>query len=168
MRAYFSIFIIWIVIAATTAQSAIAASAEQFLDFSTAGLPGRLHVPTAYLPQHKLPLILFLHGGGERGSDNLLQINQNIDLLLEASESHGGAFLYAPQSSTGVWATTAASPTGDIQNAVAMIHQAMQTYSIDSNRIYVTGLSSGGGGTWDALAKYPSEFAAGIPICHLG
>jgi predicted peptidase len=46
-----------------------------------------------------------------------------------------------------------------------MISTARSTYSVDPNRIYVTGLSAGGGGAWDALATYPSLFAAGIPIC---
>ena len=155
------------VLAALTASATAtrAADPSQFLDWSTAGLPGRLHVPSTYVPGQKRPLILFLHGGGEHGTDNLAQINGNIDLLLEAAETHGGAFLYAPQSNSGAWASTATTPTTDIQRAVAMIDQAAQTYSIDRNRIYLTGLSSGGGGTWDALASYPGVFAAGVPIC---
>jgi predicted peptidase len=140
------------------------ARTDDFVVYSMNGLPGRLHVPDGYIAGQMYPLILFLHGAGERGSDNVLQINANIDLLLEAAEVRS-AFLYAPQSSSGIWATTAATPMADLANAVAMIHNAKQVYTIDRDRVYVTGLSSGGGGTWDALAKYPGEFAAGVPIC---
>ena len=72
-----------IVLAALTASATPtrAADPSQFIDWSMTGLPGRLHVPTTYVPGQKRPLILFLHGGGERGTDNLLQINGNIDLL---------------------------------------------------------------------------------------
>jgi predicted peptidase len=94
---------------------ATAASVADFTNFSlvdTFGnlvLPGRLYVPPQALsnPAQPRPLILFLHGGGEAGTDNLLQINSNIDNLLAAAKQRG-AFLYAPQS-PGAWSSLLAT-----------------------------------------------------------
>jgi predicted peptidase len=88
-----------------------AALATDFLDYSLFDspggsiiLPGRFYTPPEALTGPR-PLILFLHGGGERGSDNTLQINGNIDNLL-AEAKRRGAYLYAPQTTTN-WANRA-------------------------------------------------------------
>jgi predicted peptidase len=96
--------------------------------------------------------------------NNVAQVDGNIDGLLAAAKQRK-AFLYAPQSSGGNWGSTATTPTADIQNAVAMMRMAQSTYHLDADRLYVTGLSAGGGGAWDALGSYPNTFAAGMPIC---
>src|SRR5262249_42144799 len=97
---------IWIVLMAFMTSRASAADPNAFLVWSSPSLPGRLHVPDGYSSASKYPLILFLHGGGERGLDNVSQVNGNIDNLLAGSNLQG-AFLYAPQSAGGVWGTTA-------------------------------------------------------------
>src|ERR687897_276209 len=82
-----------------------AASVNDFIDFSLRNennqlvFPGRLHVPVAFAtnPTAPRPLILFLHGAGEAGTDNVKQINGNIDNLLAAAKERG-AFLLAPQN----------------------------------------------------------------------
>src|SRR5688572_9725861 len=142
-----------------------AADPNEFIVWSDPNLRGRMYVPSNYTPGGDHPLILFLHGFGERGTDNIAQVDSNIDPLLEAAKQRG-AFLYAPQSSGGAWGTTAAGPTLDVQRAVNMMHAAQAAYpGIDDDRLYLTGLSAGGGGAWDALASYPRTFAAGAPIC---
>src|SRR4051812_390758 len=86
----------------------VGASINDFLSYSLVDsnnnvlLPGRLHVPTEYDtdPNTLRPLVLFLHGSGESGTNNLTQINGNIDNLLTASKARG-AFLYAPQTNIG-------------------------------------------------------------------
>ncbi len=140
-----------------------AALIEDFLEFSLLDqpggnvvLPGRLYTPPEATSGPR-PLILFLHGGGERGTDNALQVNGNIDNLL-AEAKRRGAFLYAPQTTTN-WAARAIT-----DRVMTMIDRSKVDFSVASDQVYVTGLSLGGGGTWNLLNRYGDTFAAGIPI----
>jgi predicted peptidase len=123
-------------------------------------MPGRLYVPAAAVtdPATLRPFIVFLHGGGEAGANNTAQVNVNIDNLL-AEAKRRGAFLYAPQS-PGNWSSASLST-----NVMTMVDRALTQYPVNDNRLYVTGLSNGGGGTWNMLSRYPDRFAAGVPIC---
>jgi predicted peptidase len=103
------------------------------------------------------PLILFMHGAGETGTDNVDQINRNIDNLLAEAKVRG-AFLLAPQTNT-TWADTTIT-----SRTATMIDRALAAQHVDVNRIYVTGLSLGGGGVWNMLNRYPTRFAASVPI----
>ena len=157
-------FLIAALLLAAAAQPARAADPNEFIVWSKTNLPGRLYVPADYDPGVAYPFILFFHGFGERGTNNVAQVDGNIDGLLAAAKQRK-AFLYAPQSSGGNWGSTAITPTADIANSVAMMRTAQSTYHLDANRLYVTGLSAGGGGAWDTLGSYPNTFAAGMPIC---
>jgi predicted peptidase len=158
--------ILWLagLMSAAMACQAHAANVADFLDFSlksgsTNILPGRLYVPPeASLPGAERPFILFLHGAGEAGTNNTAQVNGNIDNLL-AEAKRRGAYLYAPQS-TGAWSSTTLTA-----NVMTMINRALGEQQVDPDRLYVTGLSNGGGGTWNMLSRYPTTFAAAIPIC---
>jgi predicted peptidase len=143
------------------------ASVADFLDYSlvVSGqllLPGRLFVPpeAASNPALPRPFILFLHGGGESGSNNLSQINVNIDNLL-AEAKRRGAFLYAPQTPNN-WSGVTLS-----DRVMTMVDRAVSDRNIDDDRLYITGLSNGGGGTWNMMSRYPERFAAGLPICSV-
>jgi poly(3-hydroxybutyrate) depolymerase len=140
------------------------ANVNDFLDFSlrtgdTVLMPGRLYVPSDALndPNRPRPLILFLHGGSGRGQNNLNQLNQDIDLVL-AEAKRRGAFLLAPQAPQNwrPWTTT--------DRTMALIDDALQAFNVDANRLYLTGYSSGGGGTWNILSRYPGRFAAAVPV----
>lgn len=145
-----------------------AALLSDFADFSLRSgtstlLPGRLYIPPAAItdPATERPLILFLHGAGESGTNNSAQVNGNIDNLL-AEAKRRSAFLYAPQTNAG-WAN------GTILDRVnTMLDRALAEQPIDSTRQYVTGLSMGGGGTWNMLNLFGDRFAAGVPICAVG
>jgi predicted peptidase len=142
-----------------------AANVADFIDFSLRNgrnqvtLPGRLYVPpeAASDPTTPRPFILFFHGAGEDGTNNTSQINGNIDNLL-AEAKRRGAFLYAPQT-TNNWSST--TLTADV---MTMVGQAETTLNVDAHRLYVTGLSNGGGGTWNMVSRYPGVFAAAVPI----
>jgi predicted peptidase len=143
-----------------------AASVSDFLDFSLRSprgpvlLPGRLYVPpdAAINPDEPRPFILFLHGAGEAGTNNTAQVNGNIDNLL-AEAKRRGAYLCAPQS-PGAWSSF------DTTNLVmTMVDRALDEQNVDARRLYVTGLSNGGGGTWNVLSRYGDRFAAAVPIC---
>ncbi len=140
-----------------------AANVNDFMDFSLRAtnnsllLPGRLYVPPAANTSSR-PLILFLHGSGESGTNNRGQLSVNIDNLL-AEAKQRGAYLLAPQTNSG-W-----SPTMITTHIATMLDRAAVEQNVDVNRVYVTGLSMGGGGVWDMLNRYPERFAAAVPIC---
>lgn len=126
---------------------------------------GRLYIPSNYDSSKKYPVVMFLHGLGETGSSefasagtqNTWQVNGNMDNLLAAAKARG-FILYAPQAYSG-WG-------GDmLDNAVNMVAKITQDYSVDTTRLYVTGLSLGGGGTIDTLGAYSHVFAAAVDIC---
>lgn len=139
-----------------------------FMNDGTTELPGRLFVPTDYDQDQSYPIVLFYHGVGECGTNNTNQVNGNINNLLAAAKSRR-FLLYAPQlachddpnkikpwdSNNGLW----------VDNAIRMLSNATRDYNIDLSRIYVTGLSLGGGGVWKSLFKYNHALAAGISVC---
>jgi predicted peptidase len=138
---------------------AYAASVRDFLDFSTTALPGRLYVPPGQdVAVEPRPLILFLHGAGETGRNNISQINGNIDNLLTSAKMRD-TFLYAPQATTYSWSSSSRTET-----VMSMVDRAISEFNVDADRVYVTGLSMGGGGTWNMLNRYADRFAAGVPI----
>ncbi len=162
---------VWSLLALATcglaAAPAQAASVDDFdvynYDFASDGtvdVPGRLFVPDGYDASRSYPIVLFYHGAGQVGSDNTKQVNGNIDKLLAAAKARG-FFLYAPQLS----ATQSTWNAAWVNNAFRMVSNATRDYNIDLSRIYVTGLSLGGLGTWNSLMKYGHILAGAVPIC---
>ena len=123
-------------------------------------LPFRLAVPEAADEKSEYPLIVFLHGSGERGSDNQQQV---MTSLLEGVENNGTqCFILMPQlHKDGNWTddNIDAALTDLIDNYIIM------DYPIDTARIYVTGDSRGGAGTFDQVLRHPGKYAAAMPIC---
>ncbi len=121
-----------------------------------------LYLPDEYGtdPQQKWPLILFLHGMGERGNNlDYLKIG---GLPKKLDDEKNFPFIVAsPQieSQEGYWS---ADETTD--SLFALLEEIMGTYSIDPERIYLTGVSLGAGGTWEIGLRYPDRFAALIPV----
>ena len=134
-----------------------AASLSDFINFSDPSLPGRLYVPPQAAIEAR-PLIVFLHGAGESGANNTAQVNGNIDNLLAAAKARG-AYLYAPQTAIG-WSSATA-----IDRVMAMVERASAEQNVDELRLYATGLSMGGGGTWNIINRHGDRFAAAAPIC---
>ncbi|ATC64560.1 hypothetical protein CMV30_11680 [Nibricoccus aquaticus] len=160
--------------ACATARAATAADfASRTYTDSSGSTPYRILTPRNYNPAARYPLVMFLHGSGERGTNNTSQLNNNANGALVFVQGPAGSsdttyetaypcFMIAPQS------------TGDWSEAVrrthlrAIIDGLIAEFSIDPDRIYVTGISMGGAGTWDQLAQNPTRFAAGVPICGWG
>jgi predicted peptidase len=123
------------------------------------------------------PLVVFLHGAGERGNDNRKQLVHGSDLMLGMAEKHG-AFVLVPQCPSGEkWADVDWSapthkmpekPSASMSLVMQLLGKLEKDFRIDAKRICVMGLSMGGYGTWDALQRYPDVFAAGVPICGGG
>jgi poly(3-hydroxybutyrate) depolymerase len=148
-----------------TSHLAAAANIADFSDYSLRDsrgrvlLPGRLFTPPEALtePTSPRPLIVFLHGGGAIGTNNITQVEHTPDYLLEEAKRRG-AFLYVPQADSG-WATISA-----VDSVMAMIDRAVGEKNVDANRLYATGYSNGGGGTWNLLSRNSRRFAAALVI----
>ncbi len=131
-------------------------------------MPYRLFVPTNYAATQSYPLVLFLHGAGERGSDNTTQLTgETGELAFVFNENQAAvpSFMLAPQCPAYIPETTGWTDTTIHALVLGILAAVESQYHIDTNRVYVTGLSMGGFGTWDMLTRNPSLFAAGIPIC---
>ena len=165
-------------LAATTPASAEDDSPFETLqheDADGATLLYRLLKPTGEIAAgKKRPLLLFLHGAGERGSDNEAQLQWGKELMLRAAREHG-AFVLAPQCPrrkkwhAGGWGrpshTEISEPTRLVMEVIAKMQKE---HPIDTDRIYVMGLSMGGYGSWHLIQRYPDMFAAAVPICGGG
>jgi poly(3-hydroxybutyrate) depolymerase len=126
-------------------------------------LPYRLFIPTNYTPADHFPLVLFLHGAGERGNDNWYQLVGQTGSLVFASETNQvehPSFMVAPQCPLdSYW------DDSRIRGLVlGMINALQSEFSLDTNRLYITGLSMGGYGTWDYIGRYPGMYAAAVPM----
>jgi predicted peptidase len=129
----------------------------------------------------KYPLVIFLHGSGERGSDNEAQLKWGVqNFATDENMAMHPCFVIAPQCplNTG-WGNfdgkdksadlnLKAAPTKTMSLLIELIHDMAKNPSIDTNRIYITGLSMGGFGTYDAIERYPNLFAAAVPVCGGG
>lgn len=129
-----------------------------------------LFLPDDYSPTKKYPLILFLHGAGELGTDNVSQLNNIKNMFACNGDYISNAILLCPQ--TAEWWNLDRESYGDqrgtLGSALHLLNKIQQDYSCDKNRIYVTGLSMGGYATWEILEHYGDIFAAGVPLCGFG
>jgi predicted peptidase len=132
-------------------------------------------------PNEKLPFILFLHGAGERGIDNSAQTKVGLPILMESLNAIGleNYMLWAPQCPkdqrwTDVdWKaidhTMKKNPTWPMQALMNGIDSLVANSTIiDTTRMYVVGLSMGGYGAWEYIARQPFRFAAAMPVCGGG
>jgi len=110
-------------------------------------------------PAKQWPLMIFLHGAGERG-DNLAMVTVHGPPKLVKANPEFPFVLLSPQCPSGqVWRD---------QDILALLDHALATLKVDPSRVYLTGLSMGGFGSWSLAAKYPERFAAVAPICGGG
>lgn len=122
--------------------------------------PYVVYVPRDYAPTKKLPVILFLHGAGERGSDGLKQTQVGIGTALRMSSERYPALVVMPQCAAGErWNGKMA------EFAVKALDQTVAEYNGDASRLYLTGLSLGGFGSFFIASQHPDKFAAVVPIC---
>ena len=157
-------------------------------------LPYRFFEPNKK-QQKKIPLVIFLHGRGERGSENGSRIYRNAgflmnenSLLTTKSQEKYPCYILVPQCSDKTeneeWAkwigntsetpfkglskdgsySMSPIPSGSGKATLELIEKLIKEKSIDASRIYITGLSMGGFGTWDFIARKPNLFAAAIPM----
>jgi predicted peptidase len=137
-------------------------------------MPYRLFVPEDYTANKKYPVVMFLHGGGGRGSDNRKQIEGGngylVDLLVSPdTQAKHACIVVAPQSSPLGWVGyDSVTPTDELELVLKLLQHLERTYRIDPDRRYVLGQSMGGFGTFAILTLKPDLFAAAISICGGG
>lgn len=122
-----------------------------------------LYLPDEYEeePTVKWPLLLFLHGAGERGNDIELVKRHGPPQLVENGENLPFVIVSPQCPEESFWEI-------ERDAIIALLDAVCETYRIDECRIYATGLSMGGFGTWNLAADYPNKFAAIAPICGGG
>ena len=149
--------------------------ARKYSASTGATMPYRLFIPHDYDQRQSYPLIVFLHGGGGNGSDNLKQIsggNTNGTHLWtnqDVQKTHP-TFVLAPQTPEGgTWGgPEAAQLSSSAQMMLEIIDTLEHEFNIDKTRLYITGQSLGGFGTWDVIIRRPQMFAAAVPLCGSG
>ena len=129
----------------------------------TVSLRYLLYLPKGYgeKKEQKWPLILFLHGAGERGDDLEVVKKHGPPKLIEQGKEFP-FIIVSPQCPIQTWWTEVLDPL------VALLDDVQSRYAVDPDRVYVTGLSMGGFGTWALACRHPERFAAIAPICGGG
>jgi len=148
-------------------------------------LPYRILFPENYDRSKKYPVVLFLHGAGERGNDNEKQLTHGAKLFLsENARKNFQAIVIFPQCETnGFWSNVkvdrSKTPlafdfdykqpvTDQLDGVTKLLKQTIKNEAVDKTRVYITGLSMGGMGTFEMVYRNPKLFAAALPICGGG
>ncbi|RKN78109.1 carboxylesterase family protein [Ulvibacterium marinum] len=159
-------------------------SAYQKMEFKDRNglLPYRILLPKDYDKDKAYPLVLVLHGAGERGNDNESQLSYGADLFLQEDiRKEYPAIVVFPQCpEDGYWANVKkeqfllfftftfypdGEPTSAMKSLQGLLKNITENYKIDSKRMFVGGLSMGGMGTLELVRRNPGTFAAAFAIC---
>lgn len=124
--------------------------------------PYVLFVPHGYEKGKPTPVVLFLHGSGETKGGKTMPVDQGIGNHIRGRrEKSFPALVLIPQAETRGWQADGESG----KRAMLMLDEVMTEYTVDPKRVYLTGLSMGGFGTWSLAAAHPDKWAAIVPIC---
>jgi poly(3-hydroxybutyrate) depolymerase len=162
----------WLLISLSLATNDAAAQSATSSDFTShvqsdlgsgVDLPYRLFVPEGYDPANQYPLMLWLHGWGERGTNNSSQLGGPFTAAIEnflsaENQVRHPCIVIAPQLPYNEW-------WHHRLEVEAILADIETNYSIDTTRRYITGMSWGGMGTWAYLTNWPDYWAAAVPIC---
>lgn len=129
------------------------------------GLPCRVLLPLHYEPQRRYPLVVSLHGSGERGTDNVAQLKNGLSVFVELREQYP-CVVVAPQLPRdetwgGSWY---GGETAGQRTLVAIVRELRERGSIDPQRVYGVGYSMGAIGLWDILVRHPQLFTAAVLV----
>jgi predicted peptidase len=168
MKHLFFICLFFFFLSTPAAVSADAPPAGEFLNRTAVSgeteYAYRVYLPAHYDPAKKYPVVLFLHGSDERGDDNKVQIESGLANIIEI-----GARLSVKEFSSFIGVFPQAGKekfwTGETADrAVGALDRTIDEFNADPDRIYLTGFSMGGYGSWYLAAKYSGKFAAFAPI----
>jgi predicted peptidase len=139
------------------------------------------YTPAGQAPAEGFPLVVGLHGVGERGT-NLINISTNgLDSWYSAAtQGEHPCYVLLPQCpGSGQWVDVPTwylesysidvlPQSGSLAAVSALIDSLIAALPVDTDRVYMTGLSMGGYGAWDMILRYPNRFAAAVPVCGAG
>lgn len=148
-------------------------------------MPYRVLLPEHYDPAKKYPMVLFLHGRGESGSDNEKQLTHGAKMFLRDSirKKYPAIVVFPQCASNNYWSNVQAITTGSktaartfyfvpvgepsqpMRMLQGLVGNLMERYPIKTDQVYIMGLSMGGMGTFELVRRMPGLFAAAIPIC---
>ena len=143
-------------------------------------IPYVLYLPANYDEAKEYPVLLLLHGAGERGSDNELQLFHAVDELYETRQAlMDDCIFLVPQCpleeqwvdwpwTNGNYSVDEIPESKALSTVIKLLGEILEQYAADTNRVYIMGISMGGFGTWDALVRQEPIFAAGVPLCGGG
>ncbi len=167
------------------AQDTTAYEKRNFVSSSGHNLPYRILFPEGYSKDKSYPLVLFLHGAGERGNDNTSQLIHGARMFLDADvRAKYPAIVVFPQCPReSYWSAVkidrsenpytldfdyAEAPTPALEAVAELVTKLSREEAVDPDRRYVMGLSMGGMGTFEMVYRHPRTFAAAVPICGGG
>ena len=139
-------------------------------------LPYRLVLPENYDDAKSYPMLVFLHGAGERGNDNELQLFHCVQYLADTLPE---CIIVAPQCpannqwvdtpwTKGAYSIDKVPESNELKAVVELLDTLQEEFNVDADRIYASGLSMGGFGAWDLMMRHNDYFAAGILVCGGG
>jgi len=139
----------------------VVAVPKELKDSSTIAPDYLLYLPDGYgATRRKWPLMLFLHGKGECGEDIALVRKNGPPMLVGRAKQQLPFIVVSPQCRKDKW--------WDPGDLMKLLERVQSKLAVDDRRIYVSGLSMGGFGTWAMITAYPKKFAAAVPICGGG
>lgn len=157
---------------------------KQFTTKDGHTLPYRILYPKNYTSKNKYPIVLFLHGAGERGTDNEIQLTHGAKLFASHQDDFPAIVIFPQCPKDSYWSSAqidrSTSPLSisfdykkneikwPLEAVLALVKEISKKESVDKKRIYVTGISMGGMGTFESISREPKLFAAAIPICGGG
>src|ERR1044071_8863053 len=121
----------------------------------------QVYVPADWTPKQKWPVVLFLHGAGERGSDGIIQTEVGIGTAVRRHADRARCVIVFPQCLANRWWS---EPEMQAQGLKAL-ELSVKEFNGDGERLYLTGISMGGYGTWAMASANPGKFAALAPVC---
>ncbi len=143
-------------------------------------IPYRLFAPKNRMAGKKYPVMLCFHGAGERGNDNVSQLNHAFTTMWadDSIQKDNPGFVVVPQcpanedwngnTKLANYDFTQTPITQDMQAVMDILDSLEKEFPIDRDREYVSGMSMGGAATWYAIMKFPERFAAAVPVCGRG
>lgn len=184
----FSALLLFLMVASfsTQAQDELEAYERRVFVYKNDTLPYRILYPENYDASQKYPLILVLHGAGERGRDNQKQLTHGArTFLIPKNREQYPAIVVFPQCPPeSYWSNVrrqehpdgtrtftfrrGGKPTDAMRSVMHLLDELKNTESVDEARLYLGGLSMGGMGTFELLRRQPHTFAAAFPICGGG
>lgn len=178
MRKLVSLLLLFYCVVTISAQETY--QKKVFVSVQGDSLNYRLLRPEVEKPGKKYPLVLFLHGAGERGKDNEKQLTHGGQMFLNpVNREEHPAFVLMPQCPEDKYWGFASRPASLVPSEMPVgqemcpifitLKELLDTYlampEVDKDRVYIIGLSMGGMGTYDLAVRFPEIFAAAIPIC---